>query len=297
MRNGKYGIVMLAWMSAGCGTTNFFSSAVDKQSDDYLLEQARVEIDQKQYSEALVNINKMEGDSNEKRLTWTSAILGQAGLGILDIYNSISSAKTGGSGSDDIFNSLDDSLVFGSGDIRTSRIAALHEAYDVMAGAPDQSTGIRNIGCLFAGLLALPAIKSGKEAITEATINLEGILGKVSGAGANSEQCPGIDLFEANLNTIDKASADIKPVLETIRSCPILNLKGDTLNVLESAVTKLYDNADKGCQEISCTGIFCQALKLTCISTLIDTSSNPVAGDGKIATCELVQNCMNGGCF
>lgn len=288
-------LALLLLLSLGllsCDDNNYFTSLGDTSSNDYLMEEARLKVDQKEYTAALAIIDKITTDSNEYRILWTSALLGSVGLGLLDIVANILPDE-GSSGTDNFLDSFDEAIVFGTGAERQTRLAALEESIQILAGAPNPNTGTKNLACIFAGLLAKPIITEGRAAVDAANANLESINAQATGAGTNADECPGISEFETNLQTIVDVQANIADVLATVAECPILDLAGTDLNTIEQSINKLNENADKGCQEIVCSGPICEALKLSCVSSLIDTSGNPQAGDGEIATCEIIQNCTD----
>lgn len=285
--------------NTSCDSTNLFYSFADTSSDKALLEAARVATDQEDYAKAINLIDKMEGDSNEKRILLASALLGRAGIGVLSIANSaISTLSDDFSGSDSFFDSLDESVIFGTGEIREDRLEALDEAINVIATAPNSAdAGMQNLGCILSGLLALPSVTTALSAMTAATDNLSQISSNVVGAGATADQCPGITEFEENLTTINSVRQSFSTILATINECPILNISGtSSLNTIETALNKLTSSADNGCQAVldcsSDTTGLCETLGLGCLSSLISDIS-AIAGDGNIETCEIIQNCLN----
>ena len=72
-----------------------------------------------------------------------------------------------------------------------------------------------------------------------------------------------------------------------------LNNSG-SLNVVQQALSKYSTAADKGCSQTECNGDkVCEALQLGCIKEVMNKSSEAVAGDKKVSSCELLHNCSN----
>lgn len=288
-------ITLMTLIILSCDSTNFLAPLADKSSDEYLLEEAKIKIDKAQYAEAIALLAKMKKATNERSITLAAATLGEAGLGILDVIKESfgTDSKDGVGGTDGFLDTIDVTSVFGSGVTKSKRISALNSAIAIVAAAPEPNDSTKNLACILAGLLAAPTIVDGKSSIAAATTNLETILAKAEGAGSSADECPGIDEFEQNLTTISEVQISITSVLDSIRECSILDFSGSDLNAIEEAVKSLNDNADQGCESVKCEGPLCDALSLGCISSLIDTSDNPQAGDGKLATCEILQNCLD----
>ena len=283
-------------LNFSCDTTNLFKPLADKSSDKALLEEAKVALDQEDYPLALSYINQIKGDTNEKRLTHASAILGAADLGILDLANRALSAIDS-SASDSFFDALASEIDLGTGEEENTKTDALNTAINLLVTAPETPTkGMLNLGCILSGILAIPSAVSALSAMTSATENLSAITSSVNGTGATRSQCPGIEEFEENLSAISLVQRNFATILETVDSCPILNISGSqTLNTIEQTLTKLTNAADQGCQTVptcDASDAVCQALGLGCMASLF-TTENVLAQDGEIATCEIVQNCLN----
>lgn len=284
---------LLAMAPAACDSTNFFEPFADKTSDKALLEEALILIDKEDYDGALARIGEMEGDSNKRRVAWTGALLGQAEMGVLDIAKLVN----GGGNLDDLLDNLDDTVIFGTGATRTVKLGALDTALDVLGNAPDpEKESIRNLSCILSGVLSLPTISESITGMNTATSHLTNVLENVEGAGLDSSQCPGVDDFATSLETISGLQATFDTILSSVADCPILDLSGsDSLNSIETSLRKFTDNADSGCEGLPDCGNnpACQALQLTCVSTLLSDAASSVAGDGEVSVCELVQNCLD----
>ena len=217
------GSAVLAYSSCGDDEFNLYSTLGAKDlaiesNDAAKLEQARVYIDQGEYGEAnhLLQpiMEKEETDSNEARLLYAAAILGEVDLDIWSIITQIidntgkKSTRTGGL--DTIFNTFSDSIL-GSGTERTSKIQTLANAISSLLAAPNSSDNrISNTACLLAGLLAVPTLADANAAVTEVSSALRQISGSATSNGAS---CPNLSMLDTALSGVQSVSTNFNLIL------------------------------------------------------------------------------------
>jgi hypothetical protein len=182
--------VVLMYSSCGDNEVNVFQPVAEpfalKNDQDAKLEQVMVLLDNKKYSEALEIVEPMiddaEQDSNQARILFASAKLGQAQLDIWSVIKNIvntdtaaSGSGSGGEGIDNIFDSFSES-VLGTDATRQSKIDALAESLSALLAAPlPDEKKLQNTACLFAGLLSIPTIADATAALTA----LQSALGQI----------------------------------------------------------------------------------------------------------------------
>ena len=83
----KFALMVTATAAAltACGDANLMEPFVSKDGDKDLLEEAQVQIDDKDYTAAIETLAKVKGDSNDKRLLQVAATLGASGLSVWQI--------------------------------------------------------------------------------------------------------------------------------------------------------------------------------------------------------------------
>jgi hypothetical protein len=262
-------------------------------------EEVRVLIDNKDYDGALALVQPMleseKQDSNDARLLYAAAKLGQVKLDLwtlissfLDTQSATSSTKStstssgtsknsSSSGGIDSFLDTLTSSVLGTTEETAAKTAALIQAIEVLRAAPyPLESAVVNTSCLFG------AIKST--------------------AVGDGGTCPDIGLLDTALSSAISATTQFAAVLAVAKDCPFLNTTdaATQLNSIEKQLAKLTSGADKGCSGVpSCPESFptCQSLFPTCVQQTLSLSGG-VAGDGIISACELTRNCIVGGdCF
>ena len=284
---------------AGCGI-NFYQPFVSDDSDEWQMIEAQKELDQGNYSKATELLGKLTTDTNTKRILEASASLGTAGLDLWSIVRNILNGDSGSSSSsgvDNIFDLIGES-VLGTGDTRTERVTVLKANIALLQAAPDpDQSNVQNLSCFLAGILALPMVTDSTSALTTAQTALTSIASTSTGSGSSAEECPDLDELNSSLQTLKEVREAFTTILETAEKCKILNFddEASSLNTIEQQMQKLTTNADKGCDTVdtSTCGNFCDALNLGCVQSSITADETATAGDDVIATCELVQNCIN----
>jgi hypothetical protein len=318
--------VSLATLSCGAGKEfNLFgllSKPTIGKTKVAQTEEVRVLIDNKDYDGALALVQPMleseKQDSNDARLLYAAAKLGQVKLDLwtlissfLDTQSATSSTKStstssgtsknsSSSGGIDSFLDTLTSSVLGTTEETAAKTAALIQAIEVLRAAPyPLESAVVNTSCLFGAILAIPSFTTAKNAITATTSALETIKSTAVGDGGT---CPDIGLLDTALSSAISATTQFAAVLAVAKDCPFLNTTdaATQLNSIEKQLAKLTSGADKGCSGVpTCPESFptCQSLFPTCVQQTLSLSGG-VAGDGIISACELTRNCIVGGdCF
>jgi hypothetical protein len=308
------GLVGLIWSSCG-GSDEFnffqpFSDPLHKDEPKVKLESAKIKLDKKEYAAAASILEPMTQNetenSNETRLLYVAATLGQANLDLWSIIKNFldsqqSSEKKSSGGLDSFLNSMSSS-VLGTGEEKTQRIAIVNQAIALLRTAPHpEDKSISNTSCLLAGILALPTFVDAKDAMTASLTALQSIK---SSASSNGSSCPNISLLDTALTNAASASARMSLVMLAATGCSFLNIAGSAsdLNSLEKQLAKLIAAADKGCASLpTCSTSVpdCQSYFPQCVQDLLKVgSSSAVAGDKQLASCELTLHCsVDGSCF
>lgn len=281
------------WIS-GCGT-NFYGFLVFTKDDTEImvLEEARNDLDNKKYTKAANRLDKLEEDSNEKSLLLASAHIGSSGLDLWSIIKNVIQDESiaPGSGIDTVFESLTASL-FGAGEERISKKAGMRNAITTLLAAPDRSDPrIGNLGCFLAGLWSYPTLEDASAVLTALQSNLTTLNQEI----ANTGDCGSTDNLVNNVSDISLVSADIQMINLMISNCTLFSTNGTSsnLNSLERSLNKFTTNADGGCSPSACTGnaIICAALEESCVQQTFSTNAS--AGDGQIASCEILYGCSD----
>lgn len=303
----------LLYSSCGGDEFNVFRPAAEplaKKDDDAQLEEARVMMDDKEYDDAAnllePRIEDEKTDSNEARLLYAAALLGIADLDVWSIINTILESQgdqqaAGGGGLDTVFDSLSDSIL-GSGAVRQAKVDALAEAIATLRGAPEpDAPEITNTACLFGGLLAAPTLADARSGLAATATALATIRDSATSGGAT---CPDISLLDTASAGVIEAAANFSLVLQAAGNCSFLDLSETAalMNSVEQQMSRLLDNADKGCAslpECPADAPGCESLFPTCVQEALEVGTSTArAGDGAISSCELVLHCSSGtSCF
>lgn len=293
--------LLLFWGVSSCGV-NLYKGFSSEDSDRYRLTEAKNHIDKKEYEQAEEILAEVENPGLEKTFLQVSATLGKAGLSLWDILldaveSAEASASSNRSGAEKVFDLFSDTF-FGQGDERQQRLQALDDSVRLLNDAASPGDKADQLRCFLLGIYLLPTINDGAAAISAIGSSLDQIAATVSGNGATPEECSGLSSFQTALNDLIKVQAGFSLVLEQISACPLIDFLGDTseLSALAERARTVTETADQGCPQLSCSGAFCDALGLPCVSQLLDTQG-VVAGDQKVDACELIYNCKDGGCF
>lgn len=297
--------VSASWVFAACDM-NLYESLVKPDNDRALIEEARIKIDEQDYTGALSSLEKIERDSNDLRLLRSAARLGLSGLSmwtiLTDIVDGTGFNEGTGSGVDNFFDQISGAIV-GEGEARTLRLTALTESVGDLLDAPDPNASrVKNLACFLAGVMALPTVTDATTAIQDTTSSLTTLAATVDVTNPNA-QCPDLSGLNSSLSTIANVQTQFSLILAATSNCKLLDVTGtgSELNAIESQLAKFNQNADAGCSATpACgSGAACQALGLQCVYTALTTDSGvSTAQDGQVSKCELVQNCLTPGtCF
>lgn len=314
-------VTVLVWSSCGADEFNVFrplsESSALKSDMKAKLEQARVLLDKKKYDDALSLLAPMiadpDQDSNDARLYFAAAKLGVSQLDIWSVIKNIvnglgtgsgsaSTSGTGSSGFDQVLNKVTDSLI-GTGENRAARIQALADSVTVLVNAPDpNSQAVRNTSCILAAFLTVPTVADATTALNGTLTALSQIKDAATSGGA---ECPNIGLLDASTSSVLSSVANFNLIVSVAKNCPFIDVSQATtlMNSVESSLNQLKTVADKGCASIpsTCPASVpdCQALFPACVQEVLKVgTSDAVAGDGRIDSCELVLNCTDpAACF
>lgn len=289
----------IALSIGGCGQ-NLFKGLVEAETDEQRLAEAENLIDEKNYSGALAQLQKVDSDSNQKRLLQAAAQLGVAGLSVFDIIIGIIDGEqlSGNITFDQIFQYASASL-FGSGETKSTRLEAMRESISMLLQAPQpDERRINNLNCFLGGLLTFVAIEDGNTALSQVSSSLATINSNAVGSGATAAECPGVEELDSGLSQIATVQNSLSIVFAATANCSFINTEAGDLNQVESQLSSFQTVGDQGCVETPDCGdsAACQALSLGCVGEKIDTT-DAVAGDGVVSSCELVQNCIGSSCF
>jgi hypothetical protein len=297
-------VTALIFMAA-CGM-NLYKPLAKKSGDAYFLQEARDSLDAQHYDDALDSLNKVQNSSNDEVMLKVSAQLGQAGLSLwtllLNLIDNGNLDNVSGTGVDKFFNSLTDSY-FGTGSERDARITAISNGISELSALTNTDQRIDNFRCFLTGLLVVPVITTGTTAIDDMATALKDLESSVVGTGTTAAQCPNLGEFNTALGNLTAVQQSLNLILAQAYSCPIFQslISQVDFNSVDASLNKFIQGADKGCQPVvSCSADnpICQALQFGCVQSIIGSTGTAVAGDHKIALCEIVQNCSTpGACF
>lgn len=303
----------VAYSSCGDHDFNLYASLGAKdlaveRNQTAQLEEARTEIDSGEYakaSEILLKLIEQEAtDSDEARLLYAAALLGDAGLDIwsiiADILNETGKNSNRSGGIDTIFNTFSDTAL-GTGSERTEKTAALAAAINTLSAAPNaQDKKILNTICLLAGMLAAPTLADASAAVATVSTALQQISASATSNGAS---CPNISLLDTGLSGIQATAANFNLILSAAANCPFIDLNSATamMNQVELSLSRLRANSDKGCVLPTCPSSQpnCAASFPSCVQSSLGVGQHPeYANNGRIEACEIVLHCTDAAeCF
>jgi hypothetical protein len=283
-------LILMSLSATSCDSNMFAAASADPSDEEAQLESARVAMDNRDYSGAVATLEGMDDDSNERRKLLAAARLGDAGLDIWEILQSVLSGTSENSaGMDGFFNTIG-ATVFGTGEERTARNGAMRTTLTELAAAPTaDDTSVNDIACFVGALWTVPLISDATTALTTVKDSLSSV---------SATDCSGLDAIDTSLAVVSTLSTDFRLILNAISSCSFIDTSGSaaSLNTVEKQLTSLSTNADKGCNvpdECAPTDLACRALELSCVHDKLTSGSQSTSGDGIISTCELVQGCYD----
>jgi hypothetical protein len=283
---------------------NLFRSVASRTSDRVLMEEARVRIDNKDFVGALNSLAKVKIDSNEKRLLQVSAELGNANFSlwqiILDLATGEKLKNSSKSGTDFIFDAFSDA-VLGTESEQETKIAAIERSIELLQGSPQpDEDDVENLRCFLGGVLVFPSLEIANQTIDTAKSNLEQVVDEAQNGGSTADDCPNVSLVNDAMEDVSEVRQSMSLILGAVQGCAFFDVSeaADKLNQVEKFVNNLGDQADKGCTSTPDCGDSkaCDALQLGCVAEVVQDEAAQ-AGDGEIATCELMQNCIGSSCF
>lgn len=282
-----------------CGG-NIFDGMLEPANDRARLEEAERLVDDMKYEEALQVLAEVESNSNRLRSIEAAAILGAADVKLWDIIAELlkKEVEDASISFDVVFDSLSDSF-FGSGEERSRKLTAMRSSVAALLAAPDpEERQLKNLSCFVGSFLSIATVNDGEDAISEINQALTTIQNSATGSASSDAECPGVQDLETGLDRMNEVRDSLTLVLQATDGCGFIDLGASSPNKVEAQLNRVIDKADKGCQpNPSCgTSSACQALSLSCVQNKIDITEAE-AGDSQLASCELVQNCIDSDCF
>jgi hypothetical protein len=300
-------VVVLMYSSCGEEEFNVFQPVAEplalKGDEDAKLEQVMVLLDKKEYAKALKILEPMiadkDEDSNQARVLFAAARLGESQLDIWSVVKNIinaQSASQSGGGVDNVFDSFS-GTVLGTGSARQAKIDALAESLTTLLEAPyPDERKIQNTACIFAGFLSVPTLADATSAMNGMQAALQQIR---DAAGSGGTVCPNISLLDEAANDVIDATVNFNLILRAAQSCPFLNLDeaASLMNSVETSMNNLRSSSDKGCDALpNCPASLpgCASLFPPCVQqALAIGTSGAAANDGQISSCEVVLHCID----
>ncbi len=288
----------------GCGF-NLFSSFSQSDEKNSQLEEAKVHLDNKEYSEAdkilTTLVSDPSRDSNTARVYLAAAKIGTAGM---DIWTIISSLINTVSGTNPDYTNLFEeatNTLLGTGDIRAAKLATLADAIELLLDTPDPSSASRaqNTACFLGSMLVAAELVDAQNKIDNLNAALSG-LSDLSSSGV----CDSLDSLISAFDALASTASNFSLVTRVVASCPFLS-QGEasaTLSAITAQMEALVAKADKGCSSVptcSLPAALCSILTPSCVQDALGVGGETAtAGDGVLATCELALECtIKGGCF
>lgn len=301
MRNIFVNIALYLTMISlsSCGS-NIIPLNESPDNDFDRLTLAQKYLDDREYTKAVSLLEKVESDSNERRVLLVAANLGLADFSIWEIILNVLDSNSEGQklGFDNIFNSVS-GTIFGQ-DTKDQKVAAMQEAIELLLAAPEpDDADVQNLSCFLGGLLSVVAVEDGTRAITSLSNSLETISDNASGNGDNADECPGVSDLEASIEELTSLSASLTNIVNATAECSFIDVDGSSLNSVEEKIKQFTETADDGCTAVPNCGSSkaCRAQSLGCVSQIVQQDDDSVAGDGSVSSCEMVQNCIGAKCF
>lgn len=290
----------LILICSGCGV-NVYSPLAFPDSEEYHLEEARIHLADGNFRLAEQSLANIKSPTTGDKDMLTVAIrLGRAELGFFDIItnliellNNSKNSSSSSSGAAQFFDLLNASEVYGTGENRENRMAALSGAIDILSGSSHATTETENLGCLLAGILFIPRIADITVQMTTTTDELKK-LDVNELAQADPDNCPATTSFDNSLDGLITIQADISKAMAEVTECPFFEAlsKSSDLTVVQTMINNLQATADQGCEVTVCADgdLICELAQTSCLQKSLN-AEEAVAGDGIISRCELIQNC------
>lgn len=300
--------VMSLFALSACGTS-LYRPLASKETPAALREETLVQLNNGNYDSALASAEKLweKEKTNASASLYSITLSSVAGVGLFDLtINSIKaasnqSAQTGSSSGNNVFNSLTTLLPT----FTTEQLASLKKSIEILDSAPEKNASdLLFQRCLTAGIYTIPTIKNLQTniaAVQSTLTELPTKLGSGTGTGCTASTATinnaAADLTSSitNLATI---AEDFASAMSIIGECFPSSEGKDALNSVSQQVSKLKENADKGCSIPSTQKIGNYTLPSCLNDTITALGGNTAqSGDGSIAGCELFLNCSAGSCL
>ncbi|MFK7873029.1 MAG: hypothetical protein AB8C84_07650 [Oligoflexales bacterium] len=278
-------VLLLSVLILGCDTNPLGYVSTGKDTPKAQREQARIHLDNQDYSAAHAILNDLasdvETDSNEVRLLLSAATLGAAGIEIWALMTDLLSGNTTieSGGMSEILSSVT-GAVLGSGEVLETKLIALDQAVAVLRSAPDSSNeGVNNMACVLAGIAISPSIAN-------ATTAFGSLQTAVDAIDASGGSCSSVSDLTETLAQVSALSSRFSEVMSLSEQCPFLEIDTSATSGVDSILGTLSTTADQGCLS---PNPFLPSCLVTEAASDVGTA---VAQDGDIASCELIYNCF-----
>ena len=126
-----------------------------------------------------------------------------------------------------VLNVFSDTL-FGTGDERDEKLDALNDCIALIRTAPEQNSKMEAFRCFLSGIYVLPVVNDGTTAMVEVTAALNNLESSVSGDGSSSDQCPGLDSFQAAMTGLETVRNGLDFIIEQTSDCELLSFLSDS---------------------------------------------------------------------
>ena len=315
----KRGLVLYLLGASGVATllscgTSLYRPISSKETAEALREETLLLLNSGQYENAVATAEKLwsKDKTNESASLYSVALLGSAGVGLFDLtVNSIKNATSGSSqtassgqssaAGNNVFNSLSSLLPT----FTPEQTEKLKKSIEILDSAPHKkASNLVFQRCLTAGIYTVPTITNLQKSISSVQATLSSLPSKLgSGSGSScsataSEINSAATEVSTSINGLASLAGDFATAMTIIGECFPTSDGKASLNSVSQQVSKLLENADKGCSIPQTQKIGNYTLPSCLNDTITATGANSAqAGDGTIAGCELFINCPAGSCL
>ncbi|NBO39411.1 hypothetical protein EBU99_12595 [bacterium] len=301
--------VVIGALFSACGAS-LFRPISSKETASALREETITLLNDGDYESAAVSAEKLwnKDKSNESASLFSISLASKAGVGLFDLIvntiektSSSNNSSSSGAAGNNVFNALSSTLP----SFTSAQLNDLKKSIEILDAAPNKSaTSLSFQRCLTAAIYAVPMFKNLQAGITNTQTTLAGLPSKLgTGIGATcSASTETINATATELNStisnLASSVADFSTALATISACFPSAQGKDSLNTVSQQVSKLLQNADKGCLIPSTQKIGSYTLP-SCLNETVSAAggASAKANDGTISGCELFLNCSAGSCF
>lgn len=291
-----------------CGTS-LYRPLAGKETPAALREETLVQLNSGNYDAALQSAEKLwdKEKTNSSASLYAITLSSIAGVGLFDLtINSIKavssqSSQSSSSSGNSVFNSLSTLLP----SFTTTQLASLKKSIEILDSAPNKTASdLLFQRCLTAGIYTIPTIKNLQTSLTAVQTTLTELptkLGSGSGTGCSASTATintAASELSSSIGSLTTIAEDFASAMSIISDCFPSSEGKDTLNSVSQQVSKLKQNADKGCAIPNTQKIGSYTLP-SCLNDTITAlgGNSALANDGEIAGCELFLNCSSGSCL